>query len=431
MGITSYILITGPQTTRREPFDATPIIWEMDNNTLKESIKVNSLEVPVVGSLFINGNANDIATITINEAGFITWENVAAPNNSVDIKVVLSGLVNDQVYSKEFTADAISGTTSWNAGWQYNAEGKTLFWVDRMGFMNVISNVTKNTNDSTYKLSSDQSKNPLAVNLDFSVGFAEEGWSLPSEIPISLGKGPCLTNIVFYAEARTIAHRAFSDSSTIQSISFNEGLLELGNSSKYDMFVNNTSLHTIGPFPSTLTNIGNGFCSGCTALTNDIVWPRKVTTVKTYAFQNTSINSFTAPEGVISLGEYGQESRMLSKNNKIKNIYLPKSLEYVAGRMVSDTDKTLGVNVWYKSFPKRGWHKSQWSNASSGTVTNYFEWNYKKEYAKYGETNTVGHVFTLPETFNGTGEWKTNGSGVKEIIRWWIDRYPPTIILMK
>ena len=429
-GIVAYLLIKGPQTTKAEPFTASPIIWEKDSTgTLKVSINVISLEVPITSSLFIDGSAYNTTPITIDEAGFITWENVATQNYRANIKVVLTGLVNNQVYSKEFTADAISDTTSWNAGWQYNAEGKTLFWVDRMGFMNVISNVTKNTSDSTYKVDSDQSKNPLAVNLDFSVGFAEEGWSLPSEIPTSLGKGPRLTNIVFYAEARTIAHRAFSDSSTIQSISFNEGLLELGNSSKYDMFVNNTSLHTIGPFPSTLTNIGNNFCVGCTALTNDIVWPRKVTTVKTYAFQNTSINSFTAPEGIISLGEYEQESRMLSKNNKIKNIYLPRSLEYVAGRMVSDTDKTLGVNVWYKSFPKRGWHKTQWANASSGTVTNYFEWNYKKEYAKYGETNTVGHVFTLPETFNGTGEWKTGNT--KEIIRWWIDRYPPTIILMK
>ena len=101
-------------------------------------------------------------------------------------------------------------------------------------------------------------------------------------------------------------------------------------------------------------------------------------------------------------------------------------------RMFSDTTSDLGVNVWYSKFPTQGWHSTQFSNAMSYTVTNYFEWRSREQFYEFAETNNQKFVFTFPETFDGIGTWK-DGSAQTQIIRWWKnpDLDPPMMLILK
>ena len=168
----------------------------------------------------------------------------------------------------------------------------------------------------------------------------------------------------------------------------------------------------------------------CPALTNDIVWPRGVPVVPTYAFYGSSIRSFKAAYGVTHLGPYGSgDGRVTGGNNAIRTIDLPVTLEFVSGRMFSDASASKGfsADVWYRGFPKRGWSVGLWWNlAGSNAVTNWFEFHHRDEFRAFAETNTQ-YSIELPATYLGVGRFEN------QVVRWWKDpdQNPPTVMLLR
>ena len=436
-GIVTYTPVVGPIESKAFPFVPTDVIWTVeDNGTLTVSINILAVEWKSSAALYVNGVETG-STYNFSEPGVISWTGIPAPTVDTPISVRLSAEADVSIYEKgyyynDYLATVIPGSASWKKGWVYFSDSKTLRWTDKLGFENVISNVNKNTSNNTYKIDNSQKENQLALNIDFSVGFVEEGWSLPDRLP-SRFNGGYTTNFVFPAGTKSIDHGFFENTTSLRSVEFNEGLLDLGyGSSRYNPFNSATSLERIGELPKSLTNIASGFCNNCPKLGGDIVWPANVKVVDKSAFCGTKISSIVFPKGVTHIGPYGTEGRMLSKNNNIKDIWLSETVVYVSGRMFSDTTSDLGVNVWYSKFPTQGWHSTQFSNAKSYTVTNYFEWRSREQFYEFAETNTQRFVFTFPETFDGIGTWK-DGSAQTQIIRWWKnpDLDPPMMLILK
>ena len=52
-----------------------------------------------------------------------------------------------------------------------------------------------------------------------------------------------------------------------------------------------------------------------------------------------------------------------------------------------DSARGFSANVRYRTFPKLGWHKTQWANMSKNTITNWFEWHHRDEFRAFAETN--------------------------------------------
>ena len=212
-------------------------------------------------------------------------------------------------------------------------------------------------------------------------------------------------------------------------MTFNEGLEILGPPTGANNCFNNcTALESISGIPSTVTNAGPALFNNCSSLTNDIVWPRGVPIVPSSAFNGTAIRSFTAECGVTHMGSYGSEARVTGKNDAIKDVDLPVTLQYVAGRMFSDTSSARGfsANVWYRTFPKLGWHKTQWANMSKETVTNWFEWHHRDDFRAFAETNEQ-FTIRLPETYHGVGTFDN------QFVRWWKDpdQEPPSVMILR
>lgn len=436
-GIVTYTPVVGPVETKYVPFTASDVIWSVETNgTLTVSINIFAVEWTADAKLTIGGIPVSPVQ-SFSEPGVITWTDIAAPAVDTPVVITLSAEADGNVYEKsyyekDYEATIIPGLASWKKGWEYYSDTKSLRWTDRMGFENVLSNVNANANTKIYTFATSQQNNALALNLDFSVGFVEEGWSLEDRLPNALSN-QYTTNFVFPAGTKSVAHGFFENREALRSVTFNEGLLDLGvGNSRYNTFANASALETISEFPKSITNIGNGFCNNCTSLKGDIEWPAMVTRVPTYAFTHTQITSMRIPKGVTHIGPYNAEGRMFSWNSMIKDIWLPETLVYVSGRMFSDTGTELGVNVWYSNFPTQGWHKFQFYNTSNNTITNYFEWRSREQYYSYAETNQQGFVFTFPETYEGTGTWKDQSNKI-QIIRWWRnpDLDPPMMIIIK
>ena len=125
---------------------------------------------------------------------------------------------------------------------------------------------------------------------------------------------------------------------------------------------------------------------------------------------------------------------MVGKNNAIKTVDFPVTLQYVGLRLFSDTSLDAGftANVWYRGFPKLGWHSDVWANSTWGktTVTNWFEFHHREEFREFARTNEQFQI-VLPQTFHGEGRWAANGG--YQVIRWWKDpdQFPPSVMILR
>ncbi len=100
-----------------------------------------------------------------------------------------------------------------------------------------------------------------------------------------------------HSDTKFIFSSAFSDCSSLTSITIPEGVTSIG----YDAFNGCTSLTSI-TIPNSVTSIGYNAFNGCTSLTS-ITIPNSVTSIGSYAFNGcTSLTSITIPEGVTSIG---------------------------------------------------------------------------------------------------------------------------------
>ena len=424
-GFVEYRALSGVQTTRNLPFVGTPLVWETNASGLL-AVHERLLDNEFAGEaeLFLGGVSQGVRAFPAGP-GRISWTGLAAPGGPIAARVVVYVVVSGRPYQAEWSDTVVPGTASYlERKWVYDPSAKTLTWVDSYPFTNVVKNVTANETKLTI---GSNKNNSLALNLDFSPGV-EGDWKIveiAGEGPF--GSGAVITNLVCPPTLRKIGRAAFENNKTIRHVTFNEGLEILGPPTGANNCFNGCSaLESIGGIPSTVTNIGNRVFSDCPALTNDIVWPRSLPVVPEYAFQNTSIRSFKAEYGVTHMGPYGTEARTICKNNSIKDIDLPVTLQYVAGRMFTDQNETLAVNVWYRGFPKLGWHKGQWWNMSKNTVTNWFEWHHRDKFRAYAETNEL-FTIALPETYRGEGRWND------QFVRWWKDpdQEPPSIMILR
>jgi len=433
-GFVEYRALSGVQTTRGLPFVGTPLVWETDAaGRLAVHERLLDNEFAGEAELFLGGVSQGVRAFPAGP-GRISWTGLAAPGGPIAARVVVYVVVSGRPYQAEWSDTVVPGTASYlERKWVYDPSAKTLTWVDSYPFTNVVKKVTANGSELTL---GDNRGNPQAVNLDFSPGVAGE-WTI---VEIA-GEGPfngssSVTNIVFPPTMRRVGRAAFEGNKILRAAILNEGLENLGtDSSANNCFNGCSALETIGHVPSTLKVAGGRVFGYCPALTNDIVWPRGVPVVPTYAFYGSSIRSFKAAYGVTHLGPYGSgDGRAFGGNNAIKEVDLPLTLQYFSGRCFSDTSAVQGfnVNVWYRGFPKLGWSKDLWSNTPWGvtTVTNWFEWHHRDEFRAFAETNKQ-FTIRLPETYTGEGTWAA--SGCNQIIRWWKDpdQYPPSVLILR
>ena len=97
----------------------------------------------------------------------------------------------------------------------------------------------------------------------------------------------------------SIENNAFSDCSSLTSITLPEGVTSIGNSAFYGC----SSLTSIN-IPESVTSIGGYAFDGCGSLTS-IALPEGVTSIGNSAFGDcTSLTNITIPEGVTSIGNY-------------------------------------------------------------------------------------------------------------------------------
>ena len=433
-GFVEYRALSGVQTTRGLPFVGTPLVWETgENGTLSVHERLLDNEFAGEAELFLDGVSQGVRAFPA-EPGRLSWAGLAQPAHSTLARVVVYVVVSGRPYRAEWSDTVVPGTASYlERKWVYDPSAKTLTWVDSYPFTNVVKKVTANGSELTL---GDNRGNPQAVNLDFSPDVAD-GWTIVEIV----GEGPfngssSVTNIVFPPTMRKVGRAAFEGNKILRAAILNEGLENLGTDSGANNCFNGCSaLETIGHVPSTLKVAGTRVFAYCPALTNDIVWPRGVPVVPSYAFYGSSIRSFKAAYGVTHLGPYGSgDGRAFGGDNDIKTIDLPVTLQYFSGRCFSDTSagKGFNVNIWYRGFPKLGWSKDLWSNAPQGvtTVTNWFEWHHRDEFRAFAETNKQFTIH-LPETYTGEGTWAA--SGCNQIVRWWKDpdQNPPTVMLLR
>ena len=433
-GFVEYRALSGVQTTRGLPFVGTPLVWETaENGTLSVHERLLDNEFAGEAELFLGGVSQGVRAFPAGP-GRLSWTGLAQPAYSTVARVVVYVVVSGRPYQAEWSDTVVPGTASYlERKWVYDPSAKTLTWVDSYPFTNVVKKVTANGSELTL---GDNRGNPQAVNLDFSPGVAD-GWTIVEIV----GEGPfngssSVTNIVFPPTMRKVGRAAFEGNKILRAAILNEGLENLGTDAGANNCFNGCSaLETIGHVPSTLKVAGGRVFGYCPALTNDIVWPRGVPVVPTYAFYGSSIRSFKAAYGVTHLGPYGSgDGRAFGGNNAIKEVDLPVTLQYFSGRCFSDTDagKGFNANVWYRGFPKLGWSKDLWSNTPWGvtTVTNWFEWHHRDEFRAFAETNRQ-FTIRLPETYKGEGTWAA--SGCNQIVRWWKDpdQEPPSIMILR
>ena len=433
-GFVEYRALSGKQPTRGLPFVGTPLVWETAaDGTLSVHERLLDNEFAGEAELFLGGVSQGVRAFPAGP-GRISWTGLEQPPYSVEARVAVYVSVSGRAYRAQWTDTVVPGTASYlERKWVYDPSAKTLTWVDSYPFTNVVKKVTANGSELTL---GDNRGNPQAVNLDFSPGVAGE-WTI---VEIA-GEGPfngssSVTNIVFPPTMRKVGRAAFEGNKILRAAILNEGLENLGTDAGANNCFNGCSaLETIGHVPSTLKVAGTRVFAYCPALTNDIVWPRGVPVVPSYAFYGSSIRSFKAEYGVTQLGPYDSgDGRAFGGDNDIKTVDLPVTLQYFAGRCFSDTsfDKGFNVNIWYRGFPKLGWSKDVWSNTPWGvtTYTNWFEWHHRDEFRAFAETNKQ-FTIRLPETFHGEGTWAA--SGCNQIVRWWKDpdQYPPTVLILR
>ena len=438
-GFVEYRTLPDDQRTRAAPFSGTPLVWETaPDGTLAVHERLVDNEFAGEAELFLDGVSKGVRAFPASPCR-ISFEGVPMPAYTATARVVVRVVVSSRPYSEEWSDTVVPGSASYLENkWVYDPSARTLSWTDSYPSLNVVSNVTAKEKALTI---GNNRFNSLAVNLDFSPGV-EGGWEISNIVSAAFvveqsTDSAAVTNVVFPSTLREVGRAAFSGAKNLRRAVFNEGLVDLGtDGSSYGNYCFNgcTSLESIGPLPSTLRIVGMRLFTGCTSLTNDIVWPRGLPVVPEYAFQNTSIRSFKAEYGVTHMGPYGTEARVTSGNNAIRTIDLPVTLQYVAGRMFSDTDPAKGftANVWYRGFPKLGWHDTHWASMTWGktTVTNWFEWHHRDEFRAFAETNRQ-FTIRLPETYRGEGTWAANGG--YQIIRWWKDpdQNPPTVMFLR
>ncbi len=90
-------------------------------------------------------------------------------------------------------------------------------------------------------------------------------------------------NLVLPSTVTSIESNAFDNTQKIKSITFNEGLLSIGNYA-----FNSAKLSGELKLPSTLTSIGQYAFQYCSAITGDLIIPDSVQTIGSYAFYNCS-----------------------------------------------------------------------------------------------------------------------------------------------
>lgn len=308
-----------------------------------------------------------------------------------------------------------------SAGWVYSLpEGNqwwdqgVLEWTDSSGFHNVISNIARNAaNGNQLRIVKEGGVNPLALNLDFSVGI-EGGFELVSIGGGTLGSTP-VTNLVCPPTLKSIDWGAFENNKNLRSVVLNEGLETIG----MNAFNSCTALESFSGLPSTLTSMGGGVFFGAQRLSGEIVWPAGVSSCN-QVFPNTSISAFIATNGLRSIDGYAA----FGGCTNLSKIVLGPDFEYAGRRAFGDNSSTkVDMHVYFNNFPSRGFDSSLIDGAKRHAVTFHMEWSAKDEWDAWMSTN---EQFTVqaPESAYATGDmepganswtdWKT-----RAWLMWW------------
>lgn len=272
-------------------------------------------------------------------------------------------------------------------GWVYSVpdgnqwwDQGILEWTDSSGFHNVISNIARNAFDGhQLRIATEGGKNPLAFNLDFSVGI-EGGYELVSIGGGTLGGTP-VTNFVAPSTLKAIDWGAFEQNRNLRSVILNEGLETLA----MNAFNGCTSLESFSGLPSTLTSMGGGVFSGAQKLSGEIVWPAGVSSCN-QVFPNTSISSFIATNGLRSIDGYAA----FGGCTNLSKIVLGPDFEYAGRRAFGDNSSTkVDMHVYFNNFPSRGFDSSLIDGGKRHAVTFHMEWSARDEWNAWMSTNTV------------------------------------------
>ena len=152
---------------------------------------------------------------------------------------------------------------------------------------------------------------------------------------------------------RVIANDAFSECSSLTSITIPNSVTNIGNYT----FQNCSALTSI-TIPNSITSIGMGTFYGCSSLTS-ITIPNSVTSIEDAAFDGcSSLTSITLPNSVTSIGYsafYGCYS--------LTSITIPESVTSIGESAFGDCSSLTSV-VWNA---KNCYNESQWSPFYGGT----------------------------------------------------------------
>ncbi len=432
-GFVAYYELDGWQETLAAPFVGTPLVWETaEDGTLSVHERLLENEFAGEAELFVDGVSRGTEAFPASPCR-ISFTGVPMPSQQASVRVVVRVVISSRPYSEEWTDTVVPGSACYlERKWIYDPSAKTLTWTDSYPSENVVKNVTANGTELT--IGSNQNKsNPLGINLDFSPGVANGYEIVRIDTGAFVGyNGSYLTNVVFPSSLREVGRAAFEKCATLRGLRMNEGLVDLGtDADNNNCFLGCTSLETIGGrLPSTLKIVGDSVFNGCTALSDDIVWPRSAPKIPNSAFNHTAIRSLKAEYGVTHFGtDTNGNGRATGWNNAIRTIDLPVTLEFVSGRMFSDAkqENGLSADVWYRGFPKRGWSVGLWWNmVGNNVITNWFEFHHRDEFRAYAKTNKL-YSIELPATYNAAGRFEN------QVVRWWKDpdQEPPSVMILR
>ena len=173
----------------------------------------------------------------------------------------------------------------------------------------------------------------------------------------------------------SIGNSAFSNCSSLQSITIPENVTSIGNSA----FYNCSSLQSI-TIPENVTLIENSAFSNCSSL-QSITIPENVTSIGSYAFYNcSSLQSITIPENVTSI-----ESQAFS--NWYGGIMVCSSSTNISSNSYAANKQTLYDFSGCKSIPVLSSTSSLTTNVGITTIyvplSLYYEWKEATNWATY------------------------------------------------
>ena len=225
----------------------------------------------------------------------------------------------------------------------------TCLWADDFEVNGIYYNyLNENNVEVTYSRFSNSEKYSGEVIIPSTVTYNGTTYNVTSIGERAFSQCSSLSSITIPNSVTSIGNSAFSQCSSLTSITIPNSVTSIGNSA----FSQCSSLTSI-TIPNSVTSIGNYAFSGCSSLTS-ITIPENVTSIGNFAFSDcSSLTSITVPENVTSIGNYA-----FSRCSSLTSITIPNSVTSIGDQAFDNCSSLTSVTI-PNSVESIGWRAFQ------------------------------------------------------------------------